>query len=91
MNVVAQLLLLHVVIGVGVVYLLATIFGDVSEKTYHARKRSFLNKLLLPGRLADKQVWFKQQRRISWIGLGIAAVVYVTAMIKILDQFLKRT
>ncbi len=86
MSIVAQLLVLHVVIGIAVVYLFATIFGDLSEKTYHARNRSLLKRLLLPGRLANKQTWFKLQRTIAWIGLGLAAMVYATAMIKILHQ-----
>lgn len=84
MNTTGQLILIHVCIGFTVWFCLANIRGRMAERTYEARMSSPLRFFLMPGRLVERAVWIRQQRVIAWIGLLMAAVVYVLAMIKTL-------
>jgi hypothetical protein len=87
MSIAGQLILLHVVILVMIAFCVATIrsrrFDDL---TYDARMNSLLRRFLMPGKLADREVWRKQQKAISWFGLILSAVIYVLAMIRILHD-----
>jgi hypothetical protein len=84
MSITGQLILVHAGIGFAVWFCLASIRGRMADRTYEARMSSPLRFFLLPGRLAERAVWIRQQRVMAWIGLGICAVVYLGAMIKIL-------
>jgi hypothetical protein len=87
MNIAGQLILLHVVTGAMVALCADSMrsrrFDDL---TYDARMNSPLRRLLMPGKLADREVWRKQQRIISWFGLIFASLIYVFVMFKILHE-----
>jgi hypothetical protein len=82
MSTTGQLILIHVCIGGMVWFCLATIRGRMADRTYDARMSTPLRFFLMPGRLADRAVWVRQQRVMAWIGLVFCGVVYVLAMIK---------
>ena len=85
MSTIAQLILIHVCIGFTVWFCVASIRGRMADRTYEARMSSPLRFFLMPGRLAERAVWVRQQRVMAWFGLVMAALVYVIAMIKILS------
>lgn len=86
MSTTGQLILVHVVMGPMVALCIASLrsrrFDDL---TYEARMQTFLRRFLMPGKLADREVWVKQQRVLSWAGLVFAGVIYVLTMVKILS------
>jgi hypothetical protein len=84
MSTASELVLLHVVIGCDVVLCLANIRGRMADLTYEARMGTFLRHFLMPGRSANREVWVRQQKLLSWIGLVLGGVIYVLVMIKIL-------
>jgi hypothetical protein len=87
MNIAGQLILLHVVTGAMVGLCAISIRSRrFDELTYDARINSPLRRLLMPGRLADREVWRKQQKIISWFGLIFAVIAYVFVMFKILHE-----
>ena len=87
MSVAGQLILLHVVIFSMVVFCVATIRSRrFDDFTYDARMDSPLRRFLMPGKLANREVWRKQQKAISWFGLVFLAVIYVLAMTTILHE-----
>jgi hypothetical protein len=86
MSTVGQLILVHAVIGFMVVFCLANIRGRMAHLTYEARMATFLRHFLMPGKLASREVWVRQQKLISWIGLFFAGVIYVLVMIQILSD-----
>jgi len=83
MSIAGQLILVHVGIGFWVALCVANIRGRMAHWTYEARMGTFLRHFLMLGRLADRAVWVRQQKAISWFGLIFAAVWYVVVMIKI--------
>ena len=85
MSTAGQLILIHVVIGFLVVFCVANIRGRMAHLTYEARMATFLRHFLMPGRLANREVWVRQQKVISWIGLVFGGIIYVLVMIKILS------
>jgi len=85
MSTAGQLILVHAGVGVWVALCIANIRGRMAYRTYEARMGTFLRHFLMPGRLADRDVWVRQQKAISWFGLIFAAVWYVAVMIKILS------
>ena len=84
MSTIGQLILIHGCIGFMVWFCLASIRGRMADRTYDARMSTPLRFFLMPGRLAERAVWVRLQRVMAWIGLAMAAVVYVLAMIKTL-------
>ena len=85
MSTIGQLILLHVVVFFAVAFCLASLFGRMDHLTYEARISTFLRRFLMPGKLADREIWVRQQRLLSCIGLVFAGIIYVLAMIKILS------
>ena len=85
MSTASELLLLHMVIGFNVVFCLASIRGRFDHLTYEARMGTFLRRFLMPGRLANREVWVRQQKMFAWIGLVFGGIIYVLVMIKILS------
>lgn len=84
MGTTGQLILIHICTG-GMVWLyLATIRSRMADWTYDVRMFTPLRFLLMPGCLAERAVWVRLQRAMAWVGLVMAAVVYIGAMIKIL-------
>jgi hypothetical protein len=84
MRTAGQLILIHFGIGLLVWFCVATIRGRMADRTYEARMSSPLRFFLMPGRLAERAVWVRQQRLMAWVGLVLGAIIYVGAMIKIL-------
>jgi hypothetical protein len=85
MSTVGQLILINVGTALAVAFFVANIRGRMAEATYEARMASFARLFLMPGRLANREVWVRQQKVLSWFGLILAGIVYVSAMIKILS------
>lgn len=86
MSMIGQLIFLHVVVGLMAAFCIITIRSRrFNDFTYDARMKSPFRRFLMPGKLADREVWRRQQGMISWAGLVLCAVVYVLAMIKILS------
>jgi len=87
MSIAGQLILLHVVIVAMIAFCAIGVrsrrFDDL---TYDARMSSPLRRFLMPGKLAHREVWRKQQKVISWFGLIFSVVVYALAMVKILHE-----
>ena len=86
MSTIGQLIFVHVMIGLMaalcIISLRSRRFDDLS---YEARMKMPFRRLLMPGRLADRETWVKQQRVLARIGLAFCGVVYVCVMIKILS------
>ena len=85
MNIAGQLILVHLVIGSLFAFCLATIRGCMADFTYEARMGTFLRRFLMPGKLANREVWVRQQKVLAWAGLAFGAIVYVLVMIRILS------
>ena len=85
MTTIGQLILLHVVVFFAVAFCLASLCGRMDHLTYEARMSTFLRRFLMPGKLAKREAWVRQQRLLSWIGLVFVGIVYVVAMEKILS------
>ena len=85
MSTAGQLVLVHAGVGAWIVFCLANIRGRMAHWTYDARMGTFLRHFLMPGKLADREVWVRQQKLISWFGLIFAAVWYVLAIRAILS------
>jgi hypothetical protein len=81
----AQLVLVHACIAFWVAFCIANIRGRMAHRTYEARMGIFLRNFLMPGKLAERDVWVRQQKALSWFGLIFAAVWYMAVMIKILS------
>jgi hypothetical protein len=87
MNTLGELILIHVVIGLMVAFFIASLRSRrLNDLTYDARMElPFLRRFLMPGKLADREVWVRQQRILSWFGLVFSGVVYLLAIFKILS------
>jgi hypothetical protein len=85
MSTATQLIFVHTVLALCVAFCLSNIFGRMGHWTYEARMAVFLRHFLMPGKLAERDAWVRQQKLISWIGLVVAGVCYVTVMVKILS------
>jgi hypothetical protein len=87
MSIVGQLILLHVVTGAMATLCVFSICSRrFDDLTYDARMSSPLRRLLMPGRLADRGAWRKQQKLFSWLGLVFVLIIYVLVMVKILHE-----
>lgn len=85
MGTAGQLILVHAGIIAWVVFCVANIRGRMAQWTYEARMGSFFRHVLMPGKLACRENWVRQQKLLSWAGLIFAAVWYVFVMIRILS------
>lgn len=54
-----------------------------ASKTYEARCKSRLRHFLLPGQLANKEVWIRFQRVTAYAGIAFFVLLYVLIMISI--------
>jgi len=88
MNLAGELILLHAAIAAVVACCALGIrsrrFDDL---TYDARMSWPLRRLLMPGKLADREVWRRQQKVISWFGLIFSVMIYAVVMIKIIHEY----
>jgi hypothetical protein len=85
MSIIGQLIVVHAVTGLRFWFCLSTIQGNMADRTYQARMSSPLRFFLMPGRPVERAAWVRQQRVMACIGLVMASIVYVGAMIKILS------
>ena len=87
MSIAGQLILLHLVaipMAAGCVFSIRSRrFDDV---TYDARMSSPFRRFLMPGRVADREVWRKQQKFVAWFGLFFILIIYVVAMLEIVYE-----
>jgi hypothetical protein len=87
MSLIWKLVLIHSCIALWVLFCLATIYGRMADRTYDARmSKPWLRMFLMPGRLAEREVWVRQQKMMAWIALVFSLIVYAVAMISVIRR-----
>ena len=77
-----RLVLLSVGFAAWAWFCISNIAGRMAERTYDARMRRPLLRLITP---VDRGVWIRQQKIIASIGLALGAVVYALAAVAVLS------